>query len=124
MLDGFAAVLKDGPKERVQVRGGRYGKDPRQEYDLFLPAGPERDRPAVLFVHGGALTEGHRNRNDELYANVLYFLGSTFDGSQRRALIRSRQRWMCCGSTTVSVVPSGLWRTTQSPRASSAMSMI
>jgi acetyl esterase len=28
----------------------------------------------VLFVHGGALTEGHRNRNDEVYANVLYFL--------------------------------------------------
>jgi hypothetical protein len=26
MLDGFAAVLKDGPKERVKVRSGRYGK--------------------------------------------------------------------------------------------------
>jgi acetyl esterase/lipase len=75
MLDGFAAVLKDAPKEGVQVRHGiRYGNDPRQEYDLFLPAGPERDRPAVLFVHGGAFTEGHRNRNDEVYANVLYFL--------------------------------------------------
>jgi acetyl esterase/lipase len=75
MLDGFAAVLKDAPKEGVEVRRGiRYGDDPRQEYDLFLPAGPERDRPAVLFVHGGAFTEGHRNRNEEVYANVLYFL--------------------------------------------------
>jgi acetyl esterase/lipase len=75
MLNGFSAVLRDAPKEGVEVhRGIRYGDDPRQEYDLFLPAGPERDRPAVLFVHGGAFTEGHRNRTDEVYANVLYFL--------------------------------------------------
>lgn len=75
MLHGFSAILRDAPKEGVEVRRGiRYGDDPRQEYDLFLPAGPERDRPAVLFVHGGAFTEGHRNRTDEVYANVLYFL--------------------------------------------------
>lgn len=75
MLEGFSAVLKDAPKEGVEVRRCiRYGDDPRQEYDLFLPAGSERDRPAVLFVHGGAFTEGHRNRTDEVYANVLYFL--------------------------------------------------
>lgn len=75
MLEGFSAVLRDAPKEGVEVRRGiRYGDDPRQEYDLFLPTGPERDRPAVLFVHGGAFTEGHGNRTDEVYANVLYFL--------------------------------------------------
>jgi acetyl esterase len=75
MLDGFTAVLRDAPKQGVEVRRGiRYGDDPRQQYDLFLPAGPERGRPAVLFVHGGAFTEGHRNRTDEVYANVLYFL--------------------------------------------------
>ncbi len=75
MLEGFSVVLKDAPKEGVEVRRGiRYGDDPRQKYDLFLPAGPECNRPAVLFVHGGAFTEGHRNRTDEIYANVLYFL--------------------------------------------------
>jgi acetyl esterase len=75
MLEGFSMVLKDAPKEGVEVRRGiRYGDDPRQEYGLFLPAGPECNRPAVLFVHGGAFTEGHRNRTDEIYANTLYFL--------------------------------------------------
>jgi acetyl esterase len=75
MLEGFSAVLRDAPKEGVEVRRGiRYGDGSRQEYDLFLPAGSERDRPAVLFVHGGAFTEGHRNRTEEIYANVLYFL--------------------------------------------------
>jgi acetyl esterase/lipase len=59
MLEGFSMVLKDAPKEGVEVRRGiRYGDDPRQEYGLFLPAGPECNRPAVLFVHGGAFTEG------------------------------------------------------------------
>src|SRR5258708_34921071 len=75
MLDGFTAVLRDAPKDGVEVRRGiRYGDDARQEYDLFLPCGPKRDRPAALFVHGGAFPEGHRNRTDEVYANVLYFL--------------------------------------------------
>jgi acetyl esterase len=27
-----------------------------------------------MFVHGGAFVEGHRNRSDEIYANVLYYL--------------------------------------------------
>lgn len=75
MLDGFSAVLKNAPKDNVEVRRGvRYGADPRQEYDLFLPMQPDKDRPVVIFVHGGAFTEGHRNRTDEIYANVLYYL--------------------------------------------------
>jgi acetyl esterase len=75
MLDEFSAVHKEAPKELTELRRNvRYGGDPRQEYDLFLPRSPSRDRPVVLFVHGGAFTEGHRNRTDEIYANVLYFL--------------------------------------------------
>lgn len=75
MLDGFSAVLRHAPKTGVEVRRGvRYGDDVRHEYDLFLPTELKRDRPVVLFVHGGAFTEGHRNRTDEIYANVLYFL--------------------------------------------------
>jgi acetyl esterase/lipase len=75
MLDEFSVVHTDAPKELLEVRRNlRYGPDPRQEYDIFLPTSPSRDRPAALFVHGGAFTEGHRNRTDEIYANVLYFL--------------------------------------------------
>ncbi|MDH7799244.1 MULTISPECIES: alpha/beta hydrolase [unclassified Beijerinckia] len=75
MLDNFSALLKDAPKEGVEVRREiKYGVDPRQAYDLFLPQAAGTGRPAMLFVHGGAFTEGHRNRTDEIYANVLYYL--------------------------------------------------
>jgi acetyl esterase len=75
MLEEFGAVHKDAPKEVAELRRNvRYGRDARQEYDLFLPNNSGRDRPAVLFVHGGAFTEGHRNRTAEIYSNVLYFL--------------------------------------------------
>jgi acetyl esterase/lipase len=74
MLDGFSAVLKNGPKDAVEVRRGvRYGTDQRQQYDLFLPSAFEGLRPALVFVHGGAFTEGDRNRTEEIYSNVLYF---------------------------------------------------
>jgi acetyl esterase len=74
MLEGFSAILKDSPKEDIGVRRGvRYGTDPRQQYDLFMPAASEGLLPAVVFVHGGAFTEGHWNRTEEIYANVLYF---------------------------------------------------
>lgn len=74
MLDSFSTILKDAPKAGVEIRRDiAYGADPRQTYDLFLPHAAGTDRPCVLFVHGGAFTEGHRNRTDEIYANVLYY---------------------------------------------------
>jgi len=30
--------------------------------------------PVVLFVHGGAFVSGHRNRTEQIYSNVLYYL--------------------------------------------------
>jgi acetyl esterase len=30
-------------------------------------------QPVVVFVHGGAFVDGHRNRSAEVYANVLYY---------------------------------------------------
>jgi acetyl esterase/lipase len=75
MLEGFSAILKDAPKQGVNVhRSISYGSDPRQYYDLFRPEEPALNRPAVIFVHGGAFTEGHPNKTEEVYANVLYFL--------------------------------------------------
>ncbi|WP_454651205.1 alpha/beta hydrolase [Bradyrhizobium liaoningense] len=74
MLGGFSEVLKEAPKEGVEVRRGiAYGTDPRQQYDLFLPNPSEGKCAAVVFVHGGAFTEGDRNRTEEIYSNVLYF---------------------------------------------------
>jgi acetyl esterase/lipase len=75
MLEGFSEILKDAPKEGVEVcRNISYGSDPRQYYDLFQPKEVAHHRAAVIFVHGGAFTEGHPNKTDEVYANVMYFL--------------------------------------------------
>lgn len=74
MVESFTAVLAAAPKAGVEVREGiAYGPHPRQAFDVFLPATGSA-RPAVLFVHGGAFVDGHRNRSPEIYANVLHCL--------------------------------------------------
>jgi acetyl esterase/lipase len=74
MLDRFTPVLATAPKAAAEVREGiAYGDHPRQAFDLFLPRAG-RPCPAVLFVHGGAFVDGHRNRSAEIYANVLHSL--------------------------------------------------
>jgi predicted esterase len=40
----------------------RYGDDPRQRLDIFTPlAGSEKDRPLLIFVHGGGFVAGDKN---------------------------------------------------------------
>lgn len=77
MAEAFSAVLADAPKAGV-VRSNdlAYGSHPRQCLDLFQPddkAGDVRGKPILIFLHGGALVDGERNRTDEFYANILYF---------------------------------------------------
>lgn len=75
MIERFSALQKDCPKDGVQVmRDVTYGDHPRQQFDVYLPENEGPPRPVVLFVHGGAFIEGHRNRSDEIYANVHYYL--------------------------------------------------
>lgn len=74
MIEEFSRVLAEAPKEGVRVeRDVAYGAHPRQRFDVFSPEGGGARRPALLFVHGGAFVEGHRNRSSEIYANVLYY---------------------------------------------------
>ncbi|HEX2553215.1 MAG TPA: alpha/beta hydrolase [Microvirga sp.] len=74
MVERFTPVLATAPKAGIEVREGiAYGDHPRQAFDVFLP-GAGSARPAVLFVHGGAFVDGHRNRSAEIYSNVLYCL--------------------------------------------------
>lgn len=37
----------------------RYGPDPRQIVDVWLPAEPVTDAPVLVFFHGGSLEDGH-----------------------------------------------------------------
>jgi acetyl esterase/lipase len=73
MMEAFSALLADSPKEGVElVRDLAYGEHSRQQLDVFRPAAG-RGLPVVLFVHGGAFVDGHRNRTPEVYSNVLYY---------------------------------------------------
>ncbi len=51
-----------------------YGRHPRQQLDVYTPTDETKHRPAVVFVHGGAFMDGHRNRTDRIYSNVPLYL--------------------------------------------------
>lgn len=78
MCERFAPVLARAPKAGVAVhRDLAYGDDPRQQLDVYAPEAPlppgAAARPVIVFVHGGAFVDGHRNKNAEIYSNVLYY---------------------------------------------------
>lgn len=76
MIDGFSAVHRAAPKDNLTVwRDIGYGNHPRQMFDIYLPDDRKSSRAAVLFVHGGAFLDGHRNRTDEIYSNVPRYFG-------------------------------------------------
>src|SRR5260370_26119286 len=74
MVEQFTEVLTQAPKDGVTIRRDiAYGAHPRQMFDVFMPNGENKPRPAVVFVHGGAFLDGHRNRTEEIYSNVLHY---------------------------------------------------
>ena len=72
MIEKFTEVLKAAPRDDISVETIRYGTHERQQFEVFQPAGA-RAKPGLIFVHGGAFTEGSRHRSSEIYANVLTY---------------------------------------------------
>jgi acetyl esterase len=74
MIDTFSALLTGSPKAGVGVESNiAYGPHERQAFDIFHPTAGTAPRPGLVFVHGGAFTEGDRNKSSEIHANVLYY---------------------------------------------------
>jgi acetyl esterase len=74
MIEKFSEVLKSSPKDGIRVETVSYGPHERQAFEVFYPAdGGSAAKPGLIFVHGGAFTEGSRHRSAEVYANVLYY---------------------------------------------------
>jgi acetyl esterase len=75
MIEKFSEVLRHSPTGGVQVEtGNSYGPHERQAFEVFHPAASDGvPRPGLIFVHGGAFTEGSRHRTEAIYANVLYY---------------------------------------------------
>ncbi|AOB31589.1 hypothetical protein AKI39_14190 [Bordetella sp. H567] len=73
IVDAYTPILAHASKDGVEmVRDLPYGDDERQRLDIYTPRREGR-RPVVLFLHGGAFVDGHRDRSPEVYANVLYY---------------------------------------------------
>jgi len=74
MVEGYASVLHDRPKEADVLRDQPYGPHPRQCLDVYIPWNrPEKNMPILAFVHGGAFVDGNKDRNSEIYSNVLWY---------------------------------------------------
>lgn len=74
MIDAYTPLLAAAPKDGVEVRRNvAYGAHPRQVLDVYRPAGA-KDAPIVVFVHGGAFTDGDKDRSAEIYGNVCVYL--------------------------------------------------
>ena len=70
MVESFSAVLATCPKDGISVqREVSYGAHDRQVLDVYSPANP-KGAPVVVFVHGGAFTDGEKDRSPEVYSNV------------------------------------------------------
>jgi len=74
MIEEFSKVLATAPKDGVRVvRDISYGDHDRQALDVYVPDQGQARYPALIFVHGGGFTDGHRNLTSDIYANVLYY---------------------------------------------------
>jgi len=78
MIAQFSDVLRKASRDGISVRRDiAYGPHPLQQFDVYAPEVGASGRPALLFVHGGAFMDGHRNRTDAIYSNVpVYFAQS------------------------------------------------
>ncbi len=74
----FAELHRHTPKDGVSAtRDLQYGPDSeRHLLDVYTPQGATGTRPAVVYIHGGGLTGGHKDNSasDLMYANIgTYF---------------------------------------------------
>lgn len=56
-----ASQLPDLPIGTRVLRDVAYGDDPRQRFDVYLPAQPLQGAPVIVFVHGGGWANGNKD---------------------------------------------------------------
>src|SRR5450759_5309861 len=85
MVTRFSEVLSSAPNDGVEETYDipYASMDPRQVLDVHRPGPPKASKrqadapsdlaPVVIFVHGGAFTDGEKARTPQIYANVSRF---------------------------------------------------
>jgi acetyl esterase/lipase len=71
----YAPLQQKEPYAGVKVsRDVKYGSDPRNVVDIFVPDGGDTGRPVLMFVHGGGMIRGNkRPLGSAFYDNVMLF---------------------------------------------------
>ncbi|MCE3262061.1 MAG: hypothetical protein K0R43_1140 [Pseudoduganella sp.] len=69
---GAAAII---PTSAASLRDLAYGSDPRQRYDVHLPAGAAPGAPVIFMVHGGGWRTGGKAEKAVVQNKVPYFTG-------------------------------------------------
>lgn len=71
----YAPLQQKEPYAGVKVtRDVKYGRDPRNVVDIFVPEGLAAGRPVLMFVHGGGMIRGNkRPPGSPFYDNVMLF---------------------------------------------------
>ena len=83
-LDASAGPLRDKLLERRAARDAAsanilrdipYGSDPRQRFDVYLPARPAANAPVIFMVHGGGWRTGGKAETAVVENKAPYFTG-------------------------------------------------
>jgi acetyl esterase/lipase len=74
----YAPLQAKEPYAGVKVsRDVKYGSDPRNVVDIFVPEGGGTARPVLMFVHGGGMIRGNkRPPGSAFYDNIMLFAAS------------------------------------------------
>jgi arylformamidase len=94
-----APVLPAGARA---LRDVAYGTDPRQRFDVYLPAQP-RNAPVILFVHGGGWENGNKDNPGVVENKAAYWLPKGYILVSTNYRMRPdtapwRARWPLCSS--------------------------
>ena len=68
----YGPLLAKAAKPATVERDIKFGDDPRQVLDVFMPTGPKHGG-VFAFVHGGAFVRGGKCVTPEIYDNMLWY---------------------------------------------------
>jgi acetyl esterase/lipase len=71
----YAPLQEKEPYAGVRVtRDVKYGNDPRNVVDIFVPESGAAGRPVLMFVHGGGMIRGNKHPpGSAFYDNIMLF---------------------------------------------------
>ena len=96
----YKPILRNAPKSNIKITDNIfYGENERQCFDLFYPSkNKEKKLPAIIYIHGGGFTQGHKNAIPEepnlIHGNIAtFFARNNFIGINATYKLAPRYKW-------------------------------